>query len=118
MKEPLGPWVRQGDDQWFDIVRWTVILLLNAEEADVTQANVASMRESENPNVRRLLGQEGSFGEALGLTKDWGYRIIRHVGNYAEIFERNLGPGTAFAMERGLNRLWTQGGLMYAPPIR
>jgi general L-amino acid transport system substrate-binding protein len=117
-KEPLGPWVRQGDDQWFDIVRWTVFTLLNAEEAGVTRDNVESMRSSTNPDVRRLLGVEGEFGPTLGLTKDWAYNIVRAVGNYGEIFDRNLGPGTKLALDRGLNRLWSKGGIMYAPPVR
>jgi len=117
-KEPLGPWVRQGDDQWFDIIRWTVFTLLNAEEAGITRANVESMRGSANPDVRRLLGVEGEFGPTLGLTKDWVYNIVRAVGNYGEIFDRNLGPGTKLALDRGLNKLWSKGGIMYAPPER
>jgi general L-amino acid transport system substrate-binding protein len=96
-KEPLGPWVRQGDDQWFDIVRWTVFALVNAEEAGVTKDNVDSMRASTNPDVRRLLGQEGEFGAALGLSKDWAFNIVKSVGNYGEIFDRNLGPKTEVA---------------------
>ncbi|MDJ1158667.1 amino acid ABC transporter substrate-binding protein [Chelatococcus sp. SYSU_G07232] len=117
-KEPLGPWVRQGDDQWFDIVRWTLFVLVGAEELGVTRGNADAMRESDTPEVRRLLGVEGNFGEALGLTRDWGHRIIRRVGNYGEIFERNLGKGTRLAIPRGYNELWTRGGLQYAPPVR
>jgi general L-amino acid transport system substrate-binding protein len=117
-KEPLGPWVRHGDDQWFDIVRWTVFAMINAEELGVTQANVDAMLKSENPEVRRLLGQEGKFGESLGLPNDWVVRIIRHVGNYSESFERNLGSGSPIKLPRGLNALWSKGGIQYAPPIR
>ena len=117
-KEPLGPWVRQGDDQWFDIVRWTVFALVNAEEAGVTKDNAEAMRASTNPDVRRRLGQEGEFGPALGLPKDWAFNIVRSVGNYGEIFDRNLGPKTSLALDRGLNKLWSKGGILYAPPMR
>ena len=117
-KEPLGPAVRHGDDQWFDIVKWTHFALLNAEELGVTQANVDEMKKSDNPDIKRLLGVEGKFGEALGLTNDWAYHIIKHVGNYGEIFERNVGPGSPLKIARGLNALWTKGGLQYAPPVR
>ncbi len=117
-KEPLGPWVRQGDDGWFDIVRWTVHALLNAEELGVTQANVEEMLKSPNPEIRRLLGQEGKFGESLGLTNDWVVRIVKAVGNYGESFDRHLGAKSPLNLPRGPNRLWTQGGLQYAPPIR
>jgi general L-amino acid transport system substrate-binding protein len=117
-KEPLGPMVRQGDDQWFNIVRWTHFAMVDAEELGVTSANVDQQLKSENPHVRRLLGVDGGRGEGLGLEADWVYRIIKHVGNYGEIFERNLGRGTPLDLERRLNALWTKGGLMYAPPIR
>jgi general L-amino acid transport system substrate-binding protein len=117
-KEPIGPWVRQGDDQWFDIVRWTLFAMLNAEELGVSQANVGEMMSSPNPEIRRLLGLEGKFGEALGLTNDWVARIVRHVGNYGESFERNLGSKSRVGLPRGLNNLWTKGGIQYAPPIR
>lgn len=117
-KEPIGPYVRQGDDQWFDIVRWTVFALINAEELGVTQANVDQMLKSENPEVRRLLGTEGRFGESLGLTADWGARVVRHVGNYGESFERNLGSKSKIGLPRGVNNLWTKGGIQFAPPIR
>ena len=114
-KEPIGPWVRQGDDQWFDLVRWTLFALINAEELGVTQENVSEMLKSQNPEIRRLLGQEGKLGEALGLTNDWVARIVRHVGNYGKSFDRNLGK---IGVPRGANNLWTKGGLQYAPPIR
>ena len=114
-KEPLAPFVRQGDDQWFDLVRWTLFALINAEELGVTQENVSEMLKSQNPEIRRLLGQEGKLGEALGLTNDWVARIVRHVGNYGESFDRNLGK---IGVPRGANNLWTKGGLQYAPPIR
>jgi general L-amino acid transport system substrate-binding protein len=117
-KEPIGPWVRQGDDQWFDIVRWTLFAMLNAEELGVTQTNVREMMHSPNPEIRRLLGLEGKFGEALGLTNDWVARIVRHVGNYGESFERNLGSKSRVGLPRGLNNLWSKGGIQYAPPIR
>lgn len=117
-KEPLGPVVRQGDDQWFKIARWTYYALLEAEELGVTQANVDEMLGSDNPAIKRLLGVEGDFGTPLGLTKDWAYQIIKLVGNYGESFDRNVGPSTPIGLERGLNALWTNGGLQYAPPIR
>jgi general L-amino acid transport system substrate-binding protein len=117
-KEPLGPWVRQGDDQWFDIVRWTVFALVNAEEAGVTKDNAEAMRGSSNPDVRRLLGQEGELGPALGLSKEWAFNVIRSVGNYGEIFDRNLGQSTPLKIDRGLNAQWKNGGLQYAMPIR
>jgi len=117
-KEPLGPSVRQGDDQWFDIAKWTLNALIDAEELGVTQANVDEMLSSGNPSVRRLLGVEGAFGEALGLDNQWAVRIIRAVGNYGEIFDRNVGPDTPLGIKRGLNALWADGGILYAPPIR
>jgi general L-amino acid transport system substrate-binding protein len=117
-KEPLGPSVRHGDDQWFDIVKWVHFAMLNAEEAGVTQKNVDEMLKSINPDIKRLLGTEGNYGEQLGLTKDWAYRIIKHVGNYGESFERNIGENTPLKIRRGHNALWTKGGLQYAPPIR
>ncbi|MBI1239403.1 MAG: transporter substrate-binding domain-containing protein [Alphaproteobacteria bacterium] len=117
-KEPLGPAVRQGDDNWEDIVRWTLYAMVNAEELGVSSQNVAEMRRSESPEIRRLLGEEGSFGEAMGLSNAWALQILRHVGNYGEIFDRNLGEGSPLKIERGKNALWTKGGLQYAPPIR
>lgn len=114
-KEPLGPWVRQGDDQWFDIVRWTIFGMINAEEFGVSQANLDDMLKSTNPEIRRLLGVEGKLGEALGLTNDWVARIVRQVGNYGESFDRNLGK---IGVPRGVNNLWSKGGLQYAPPVR
>jgi len=117
-KEPLGPSVRHGDDQWFDIVKWTHYAMLNAEEAGITSKNLDEMMKSANPDIRRLLGLEGNYGEQLGLTKDWAARIIKHVGNYSESFERNVGEGSPLKIARGLNRLWTKGGIQYAPPVR
>jgi general L-amino acid transport system substrate-binding protein len=117
-KEPLGPVVRKGDDDWFNIVRWTHFVMLNAEEAGITQANVDEMLKSSDPNVRRLLGTEGNFGEQFGLTKDWMYRVIKLVGNYGEVFERNVGQGSPLKIARGLNALWTKGGLQYGAPVR
>lgn len=117
-KEPLGPVVRQGDDQWFNIVRWTHFAMVDAEELDVASANVDLALKSESPAIRRLLGVEGDHGEALGLQADWAYRIVKHVGNYGEVFERNLGHGSPLKMDRRLNALWSKGGIMYAPPVR
>ena len=117
-KEPHAPVVRHGDDQWFDIIRWTVFALLAAEELGVTQANVEAQRDSQNPEIRRLLGLTGDHGPLMGLDRAWALNAIRAVGNYGEIFERNLGMGSAVKLPRGLNDLWTRGGLMYAPPIR
>jgi general L-amino acid transport system substrate-binding protein len=117
-KEPIGPWVRQGDVQWFHIVRWTLFAMLNAEELGVTQANVDEMLTSPNPEVRRLLGLEGSLGAGLGLTNDWAVRIVRHVGNYGESFDRNLGAKSRIGLPRGLNNLWGKGGIQFAPPVR
>lgn len=117
-KEPLSPAVRKGDDQWFDIARWTHFAMVNAEELGVTQTNVDAMRQSNDPSIRRLLGVEGDYGKSMGLSADWAYRIIKDVGNYGEVFERNLGQGSQLKIKRGLNALWSKGGLMYAPPIR
>jgi general L-amino acid transport system substrate-binding protein len=117
-KEPLGPSVRHGDDQWLDIVKWTHYAMITAEELGVTKANVDEQLKSTNPDVKRLLGTEGKHGEALGLTNAWGYQIIKLVGNYGEVFEKNVGSGSQLKISRGQNNLWTKGGLQYAPPIR
>lgn len=117
-KEPLGPVVRSGDTQWFNIAKWVYFALLNAEELGVTSENVDDMLGSENPEVRRLLGVEGDFGTPIGLSSDWAYRIIKHVGNYGELYEKHVGPNTALGLDRGLNALWTDGGIMYGMPIR
>ena len=117
-KEPLGPAWRHGDNQWGDVVKWAYYAMLNAEELGVTQKNVDEMMKSTNPEIKRLLGGEGTFGEAIGLTNDWAYRIIKHVGNYGESFERNVGQGSRLKIARGVNALWSKGGLQYAPPIR
>jgi general L-amino acid transport system substrate-binding protein len=117
-KEPLGPSVRKDDVQWFQIVQWVHYALITAEEDGVTKANVDEKLKSENPEIRRLLGVEGDFGKGLGLTNDWAYRIIKAVGNYGESFDRNVGDGSPIKIKRGLNALWTKGGLQYAPPIR
>jgi general L-amino acid transport system substrate-binding protein len=134
-KEPLGPVVRQGDDQWFNVVKWTHFVLLNAEEAGVTQANVDEKRKQAqedktkgasdpnykpqvSPDVARILGVEGTFGEGIGLSNDWAYNIIKQMGNYGEIFDRNMGTGSKLQIARGLNALWSKGGIQYAPPVR
>jgi len=117
-KEPLGPAVRQGDDQWFNVVKWTHFALLNAEELGVTQANVEEMKASTNPEIRRLLGVEGTFGADAGMSADFVVNIVKAVGNYGEIFERNVGAGSQLKIARGQNALWSKGGLQYAPPIR
>ncbi|PCC99814.1 amino acid ABC transporter substrate-binding protein [Halopseudomonas pelagia] len=118
-KEPLGPVVRQGDDEWFNIVKWSLFAMLNAEELGVTSENVDEMAKSKaNPDISRLLGGEGEYGKELKLPKDWAYQIIKQVGNYGESFERNVGAGSELKIERGLNALWNQGGVQYAPPVR
>ena len=117
-KEPLGPATRQGDAQWSDIITWVLNATITAEEKGITQANLDSMKSSKDPEVLRLLGVEGSQGVELGLSKDWAYNIIKAVGNYGEIFERNIGVNTPIGLERGLNALWTDGGLQYTPPFR
>ncbi len=117
-KEPLGPAVRQGDDRWANIIKWTHFAMLTAEELGVSSANVDEMAASDKPDVKRLLGTEGDFGTAIGLDNKWAYNIIKEVGNYGEVFNRNVGPDTPLAISRGLNALWTKGGLQYAPPIR
>jgi general L-amino acid transport system substrate-binding protein len=117
-KEPLTPAVRHGDSQWTDIVRWMHFAMVDAEELGVTKANVDEKLKSDDPETRRMLGAEGQYGEALGLTNDWVYRIVKHVGNYGEVFERNIGQGSPLKIVRGLNALWTKGGLQYGPPFR
>ena len=134
-KEPLGPVVRQGDDQWFNIVKWTHFALLDAEEAGVTKANVdekrkqaqddktkgaadANYKPQVSPDIARLLGVDGTFGEGIGLSNDWAYNVLKQMGNYGEVFDRNIGAGSKLQIARGLNALWTKGGIQYAPPIR
>ncbi|RCV90519.1 amino acid ABC transporter substrate-binding protein [Billgrantia montanilacus] len=117
-KEPLGPVVRQGDDQWFNIVKWSLFAMLNAEEMGITSDNAEEMLGSEDPDVARLLGEDGNYGEAMGLNADWAYQIISQVGNYGQSYERNVGMDSPLQIERGINALWTQGGIQYAPPIR
>jgi general L-amino acid transport system substrate-binding protein len=119
-KEPLGPAVRRGDDEFFAIVKWTLFAMLEAEEYGVNRANVDQMKSSNNPVVKRLLGVDAKndLGKPLGLKPDWAYQIIKQVGNYADVYERTVGPKTALKLERGLNALWNKGGLMYAPPFR
>jgi general L-amino acid transport system substrate-binding protein len=118
-KEPLGPVVRHGDNQWGDIVRWTYYMLVAAEEKGITKANIEEVATSTtDPEVKRMLGLEGDLGAMIGLDKDWGKRAIAANGNYGEIFEANIGASTPIGLARGLNALWTQGGLQYAPPIR
>lgn len=116
-KEPLGPVVRQGDIEWFNLVRWVVLATVAAEDLGITRGNVAAMANGDNPEARRLLGTEASIGEGMGVAPDWAARIIRHVGNYAEIYDRHLGRD-GLKLQRGLNALWRDGGLLYAPPIR
>ncbi len=117
-KEPLTPAVRHGDDEWLDVVKWTQFAMLNAEELGINSKNVDEMLKSTNPDVKRLLGVEGDKGKDLGLPNDWVVKIVKQVGNYDEIFERNLGQGSALKIKRGLNALWSQGGLQYSPPVR
>jgi general L-amino acid transport system substrate-binding protein len=117
-KEPLGPAVRQGDDPWLNLIKWTLYSLINAEELGVKSKTIDDALRSSNPNIRRLVGTEGEFGEQLGLTRDWAARAVRAVGNYGEIYERNVGTQSRLSIPRGLNALWTLGGIQYAPPIR
>lgn len=117
-KEPLAPVVRHGDDQWYDIVKWSVQALIQAEEFGITSENVDQMLKSSDPEIQRFLGVSPGMGKALGLDDNWAYNIIKQVGNYGEIFERNVGPNTQLGLARGLNDLWTRGGLMYAAPFR
>ncbi|BFM50193.1 amino acid ABC transporter substrate-binding protein [Marinomonas sp. THO17] len=118
-KEPLGPVVRHGDNQWKDIVTWAMFVQVNAEEMGISSSNVAEIKStSKDPGIRRLLGAEGNMGESLGLGADWAYNIIAEVGNYGEVFEKNVGPNTPVGLPRGINNLWTEGGVMYAPPVR
>lgn len=117
-KEPLAPVVRHGDDQWYDVVNWTVMALIQAEELGVTSKNVDQMLKSKDPRIKRFLGVTPGLGKALGLDNKWAYNIVKQVGNYGEIFDRNVGPKTKLGLQRGLNALWTKGGLMYAAPFR
>jgi general L-amino acid transport system substrate-binding protein len=117
-KEPLGPAVRADDVAWFNVVKWTLYALINAEELGVGKSTIAEAQQSQKPAVRRLLGVEGDFGQNLGLTKDWALRAIRAVGNYGDIFETNLGARSRYAIPRGLNQLWEDGGILYAPPLQ
>ncbi len=118
-KEPLGPVVRHGDNSWGDVVRWTLFAMLEAEELGIDSKNVDQIRSSStNPGVKRLLGTEGQMGESLGLSDDWAYNVIKQVGNYAEIYDRNIGPDTPLRLERGLNALWKDGGIQYPMPVR
>jgi general L-amino acid transport system substrate-binding protein len=117
-KEPLGPVIREGDPQWLNIVKWTHFAMVNAEELGVSSNSITQALLSKKPDVRRLVGTDGDYGEKMGLTKDWAVRIIRLVGNYAEVFDRNLGVKTQLGIPRGINQLWSMGGILYAPPIR
>ncbi len=117
-KDPMGPAVRQDDAKWRDIVAWSVYAMMTAEELGITSDNVDDMKTSKKAEVARLLGTKGNLGETLGLDKEWAYRIIKQVGNYGEVFERNLGKDSPLKLERGLNNLWTKGGLLYSPPVK
>jgi general L-amino acid transport system substrate-binding protein len=117
-KEPLAPVVRQRDDDWMMIVKWTLYAMINAEELGITSKNIDEALKSKKPDVMRLVGTEGAYGDELGLTKDWAARIVRHVGNYGEVYDRNVGTGSKLGIPRGLNQLWSAGGIQYAPPIR
>ena len=117
-KEPLAPLVRHGDDEWFDLVKWTQFALINAEDLGINSKNVDEMKKSTNPDVKRFLGVEGDMGKNLGLSNEWAYNIVKQVGNYGEVFERNIGQDSPLKIARGLNALWSKGGLQYAPPIR
>jgi general L-amino acid transport system substrate-binding protein len=117
-KEPLAPAIRQNDPNWRDIVNWTVYALIAAEEKGITQANVESQLKSEDPEIQRMLGANGDFGKMLNLDNKWAFNIIKSLGNYGEVFDRNLGPKTRLGLTRGPNKLWTEGGLLYSPPFR
>lgn len=118
-KEPLGPAVRRGDDEWFAIAKWSLFAMIGAEELGITSANVEDMaKNAKNPDVARMLGAEGNFGNDLKLPKDWAVQIVKQVGNYGEVFERNVGMGSALKIKRGLNAQWNKGGILYAPPVR
>jgi general L-amino acid transport system substrate-binding protein len=117
-KEPLAPAVRHGDDQWLAVVKWVQFAMLDAEELGISSKTVDEAVKSTQPEIKRLVGTEGVYGEQLGLTKDWVVRIVKQVGNYGEVFDRNVGTGSKLGITRGLNRLWTKGGIQYAPPIR
>jgi len=117
-KEPLAPVVRQKDDDWLLLVKWTLFAMINAEELGIDSKNIDQALKSKKPDVMRFVGTEGAYGEELGLTKDWAVRIIRRVGNYGEVYERNVGTGSKLGIPRGLNQLWNAGGILYAPPIR
>ncbi len=117
-KEPLGPVVRQGDDAWFNVVKWSLFAMINAEELGLTSKNIDGMKNSKNPNIARFVGAEGIKGTGLSLADNWAYNIVKQVGNYGEAFDRNLGKNSPLKIERGLNALWNKGGLQYAPPIR
>ncbi|MDB5411305.1 MAG: amino acid transporter substrate-binding protein, partial [Rhodospirillales bacterium] len=117
-KEPLAPAVRHGDDEWFDIVKWVAFVAVEAEELGIATKNVDDMLKSDDNDVKRLLGVMPGIGGALGLDDRWAYHLVKQVGNYGEVFERNVGPGSPLKLDRGLNALWTKGGLMYAMPLR
>ncbi|EHK2922965.1 amino acid ABC transporter substrate-binding protein [Vibrio parahaemolyticus] len=117
-KEPLGPVVRQSDDQWFNIAKWTLAAMVNAEEYGITSKNADEMLKSQDPNIKRILGVDGPKGKGLGIRDDWGYQVVKQVGNYGESFERTVGKGSPLEIARGVNALWNAGGFMYAPPIR
>ncbi len=118
LKEPMGPAVCQGDDQWFSIVRWTLMALINAEELGVSSDNADAMRQSPLASVKQFLGIDTDHGQGMGLSADWAYQIVKQVGNYGEIFDRAVGSKSVLKLERGMNDLWTRGGLLYSPPFR
>ncbi len=117
-KEPLGPAVRQGDDQWFDLTKWVYFAMLNAEELGINSKNIHQMAASNSPEIKRLLGSDGKFGESIGVSNDWVVRIVKHVGNYGEMFEKNVGTSSPLGIARGLNNLWNKGGVQYGMPVR
>jgi general L-amino acid transport system substrate-binding protein len=117
-KEPLAPVVRHKDDEWMLIVKWTLFAMINAEELGINSRNVDQALKSTKPDVVRFVGGDDNYGEDIGLPADWALRVIRHVGNYGEVYERNVGTGSKLGIPRGLNQLWNAGGIMYAPPIR
>ena len=115
---PLGPAVRHGDDLWFDIVKWSVFAMINGEQLELNSANIDDMATTSDQAVRRFLGLTGTAGKGLGISDNWAYQIIKQVGNYGEVFERNLGETSPLKLQRGLNKLWNKGGILFAPPLR
>lgn len=117
-KEPLGPVVKQGDDQWFNIVKWSLFAMVNAEEMGLTSSNIDAQKKKKDPGVKRFVQSDGPIAKQLGLSQDWAYQVVKQVGSYGESFNRNVGTNSPLNIDRGVNALWSKGGFMYAPPMR